>query len=162
MIDAVVRVVGLLLPGQLNAFSAARYDRTHHIAPHDDRAYTPVQLDTGTHCPALCVLCTPASTHEEGAQGARQLGAASRPGKHACTLYCGGTMQCSDWLCSTTAGEVITCSREIGVIWYLTQDWREEVRPAYSVEPPGQGIGQSPGVLGSRDPGCHGWLLVAC
>ncbi|GAB4812976.1 hypothetical protein N2152v2_000022 [Parachlorella kessleri] len=69
IIDAVVRVIGLLLPGQLNAFSAARYDASHHIAPHDDRAYTPVQLDTG---------------------------------------------------------EVITCSREIGVIWYLTKDWRAE------------------------------------
>lgn len=42
-----VRAITLLLPEQFHAFSAARYDRTHHIAPHDDRAYTPVQLDTG-------------------------------------------------------------------------------------------------------------------
>ncbi len=48
IVDAVVRVISLLLPGQLNAFSAARYDTSHHIAPHDDRAYVPVQLDTGS------------------------------------------------------------------------------------------------------------------
>ena len=41
--------------GQLNAFSAARYDTAHHIAPHDDRAYTPVRLDTGG-CTHACLL----------------------------------------------------------------------------------------------------------
>ncbi len=46
-LDTLLRAFSLLRPGQLNAFSAARYERDHHIAPHDDRAYTPVLLDTG-------------------------------------------------------------------------------------------------------------------
>ena len=41
-VDAVCRLFSLLQPGALNAFSAARYMRSDHIAPHDDRAYTPV------------------------------------------------------------------------------------------------------------------------
>jgi hypothetical protein len=36
------RAVGLLLPGEVASFSAARYGAGHHIEPHDDRAYTDV------------------------------------------------------------------------------------------------------------------------
>ncbi|PSC76917.1 cupin superfamily subfamily [Micractinium conductrix] len=68
-LKALLRAFTLLRPEQLNAFSAARYDRGHHIAPHDDRAYTPVKLDTG---------------------------------------------------------EVITCSRDLTCVYYLTSDWQEE------------------------------------
>ena len=46
-LEALLRAFTLLVPDQFNAFSAARYERGHHIAPHDDRAYTPVRLDTG-------------------------------------------------------------------------------------------------------------------
>ena len=41
-LQAVFRVLGLLLPESLNTFSAAKYCKQHHIAPHDDRAYTQV------------------------------------------------------------------------------------------------------------------------
>jgi hypothetical protein len=43
-LQAVFRVLGLLLPESLNTFSAAKYSKQHHIAPHDDRAYTQVML----------------------------------------------------------------------------------------------------------------------
>lgn len=46
-LEALLRAFSLLAPDQFNTFSAARYETDHHIAPHDDRAYTPVQLDTG-------------------------------------------------------------------------------------------------------------------
>lgn len=46
-LEAAIRALTLLRPGQLHAFSAARYDARHHIAPHDDRAYTPVRMETG-------------------------------------------------------------------------------------------------------------------
>lgn len=46
-LEALLRAFSLLAPEQFNAFSAARYETDHHIAPHDDRAYTPVQLDSG-------------------------------------------------------------------------------------------------------------------
>ena len=46
-LEALLRAFSLLLPDQFNAFSVARYERGHHIAPHDDRAYTPVMLDSG-------------------------------------------------------------------------------------------------------------------
>eukprot|EP00887_Chlorella_sp_A99_P003532 scaffold7.g3532.t1 len=46
-LDIVLRALAALVPGQYNAFSAGRYDAGHHIDPHDDRAYTPVMLDTG-------------------------------------------------------------------------------------------------------------------
>jgi hypothetical protein len=38
-----LRIFAVLLPDKLNSFSAARYDASHHIAPHDDRAYTDVR-----------------------------------------------------------------------------------------------------------------------
>lgn len=65
-LEALLRVFTLLLPDQLHALSAARYLRSDGIAPHDDRAYTPVQLDTG---------------------------------------------------------KVISCSRDIAVIWYGCREW---------------------------------------
>ncbi|KXZ57006.1 hypothetical protein GPECTOR_1g909 [Gonium pectorale] len=68
-LDAVTRLFSLVRPGALNSFSAARYCRSDHIAPHDDRAYTQVRLDNG---------------------------------------------------------RVITTSRTLAVIYYLTKDWREE------------------------------------
>ncbi|GLC38925.1 hypothetical protein PLESTB_000462000 [Pleodorina starrii] len=46
-LDAVVRLFSLVRPDSLNAFSAAKYCKQDHIAPHDDRAYTQVQLDNG-------------------------------------------------------------------------------------------------------------------
>lgn len=36
----ILRVFTLLFPDAYCTFSAARYDQSHHIAPHDDRAYT--------------------------------------------------------------------------------------------------------------------------
>eukprot|EP01121_Diplochlamys_sp_Union-15-3_P022170 TRINITY_DN9360_c0_g1_i4.p1 TRINITY_DN9360_c0_g1~~TRINITY_DN9360_c0_g1_i4.p1 ORF type:complete len:224 (+),score=42.17 TRINITY_DN9360_c0_g1_i4:50-721(+) len=42
------RVISILLPGELNTFSAAKYEKTHHIMPHDDRAYTDVLMEDGT------------------------------------------------------------------------------------------------------------------
>jgi hypothetical protein len=48
-LGALLRAFTLLLPGELSTFSAARYERTHGIAPHDDRAYTDVRLNTGAH-----------------------------------------------------------------------------------------------------------------
>lgn len=42
-LDAVTRLFTLLRPDSLHAFSAARYCRSDHIAPHDDRAYTQVR-----------------------------------------------------------------------------------------------------------------------
>ncbi|GLI68866.1 hypothetical protein VaNZ11_013412 [Volvox africanus] len=68
-LDAVVRLFSLVRPGSLNAFSAARYCKTDHIAPHDDRAYTQVKLDSG---------------------------------------------------------RIITASRTLAIIYYLTRDWHEE------------------------------------
>lgn len=47
-LQPVYRALALLLPNSLNTFSAARYNETHHIAPHDDRAYTEVLMDDGT------------------------------------------------------------------------------------------------------------------
>jgi hypothetical protein len=46
-LEALLRAFTVLLPDHLSAISAARYERDHHIAPHDDRAYTPVLLDSG-------------------------------------------------------------------------------------------------------------------
>ncbi|GIL72735.1 hypothetical protein Vretimale_4446 [Volvox reticuliferus] len=68
-LDAVVRLFSLVRPGSLNSFSAAKYCKTDHIAPHDDRAYAQVKLDSG---------------------------------------------------------RIITASRTLAVIFYLTRDWREE------------------------------------
>lgn len=45
---ALLRVFPVLLPDEpYSTFSAARYDCSHHIDPHDDRAYTQVQRDDG-------------------------------------------------------------------------------------------------------------------
>ncbi|PNH05048.1 hypothetical protein TSOC_008726 [Tetrabaena socialis] len=41
------RLFSLLRPGALCSFSAAKYCKSDHIAPHDDRAYTQVRLDSG-------------------------------------------------------------------------------------------------------------------
>lgn len=70
-LQSLLRLFILLLPDQLNAFSAARYGAKDHIEPHDDRAYVPVQLEE--------------------------------------------------------RGEVITCSRDIAVIYYLTKDWSRDM-----------------------------------
>ncbi len=52
-LDAVTRLFTLLRPDSLHAFSAARYCRSDHIAPHDDRAYTQVR-----GCGAPLQLCS--------------------------------------------------------------------------------------------------------
>lgn len=41
-LEEVFRVFSLLLPDSLHTFSAAKYCQNHHIALHDDRAYTKV------------------------------------------------------------------------------------------------------------------------
>lgn len=41
-LDAIFRVLTLLLPDALFTFSAAKYCKQGHIKPHDDRAYTQV------------------------------------------------------------------------------------------------------------------------
>jgi hypothetical protein len=46
-IEAVTRAVSQLLPEAFSTFSGARYQRTNFIEPHDDRAYTSVQLEDG-------------------------------------------------------------------------------------------------------------------
>mmetsp|Transcript_29756 Transcript_29756/g.60081 ORF Transcript_29756/g.60081 Transcript_29756/m.60081 type:complete len:226 (+) Transcript_29756:322-999(+) len=56
------------MPGRLHTFSAGKYVRTNRIEPHDDRAYTDVQMENG---------------------------------------------------------KMVTCSRDIAVIWYLTKNWKE-------------------------------------
>lgn len=63
------RLLLMLLSDRLHTFSAARYEATHHIEPHDDRQYSKVMMNDG---------------------------------------------------------EVVECSRDIAVIYYLTKDWREE------------------------------------
>jgi len=35
------------MPENLATFSAGKYEKSHHIAPHDDRAYTDVLMDGG-------------------------------------------------------------------------------------------------------------------
>ncbi|KAL4418797.1 hypothetical protein ABPG77_010206 [Micractinium sp. CCAP 211/92] len=91
-LQALLRAFTLLLPDQLNAFSAARYERGHHIAPHDDRAYTPVMMDTG---------------------------------------------------------EVVTCSRVLTCVYYLTKDWTPDMGGALvDLEAPpeeGEASWQEPG-----------------
>ncbi|KAF5837246.1 hypothetical protein DUNSADRAFT_4637 [Dunaliella salina] len=68
-LEAVSRVLSLLLPESLHVFSAAKYTGSDHIAPHDDRAYTQVLLEDG---------------------------------------------------------QIITCSRDIAVIVYLSPNWSKE------------------------------------
>ncbi|KAK2080882.1 hypothetical protein QBZ16_000736 [Prototheca wickerhamii] len=48
LLEPLLRVFPVLLPGfEFSTFSAARYDKGHHIAPHDDRAYVAVQCEDG-------------------------------------------------------------------------------------------------------------------
>lgn len=47
-LEAFLRVFSAIRPGELNAFSAGKYERSHMIAPHDDRAYTDCVMDDGT------------------------------------------------------------------------------------------------------------------
>lgn len=47
------RVLGELLPGELNSFSAGRYLHRDHIERHDDRQYTDVRMEDGS-----TVLCS--------------------------------------------------------------------------------------------------------
>ncbi|CAE7286503.1 RIOX1, partial [Symbiodinium microadriaticum] len=47
------RVLGELLPGELNSFSAGRYLHGDHIERHDDRQYTDVRMEDGS-----TVLCS--------------------------------------------------------------------------------------------------------
>eukprot|EP00439_Symbiodinium_sp_Y106_P045289 s473_g5.t1 len=47
------RVLGELLPGELNSFSAGRYLQGDHIERHDDRQYTDVRMEDGS-----TVLCS--------------------------------------------------------------------------------------------------------
>ena len=68
-LDEIVRALSVLLPEQFNSFSAGKYERSHHIEPHDDRAYTDVMVEDGS---------------------------------------------------------VVKCSRDVALIYYLTQDWKTE------------------------------------
>lgn len=68
-LEKVVRCINLLLPGELNTFSAAKYIEGHRITPHDDKAYTTCQLEDG---------------------------------------------------------KMVLCSRDIAVIYYLTEEWTRE------------------------------------
>ena len=43
----IFRAIGILQPGHLSTFSAGKYERSNHIEPHDDRAYTNVMLEDG-------------------------------------------------------------------------------------------------------------------
>ncbi|CAE7587568.1 RIOX1 [Symbiodinium natans] len=52
-LDRLFRVLGELLPGELNSFSAGRYLQGDHIERHDDRQYTDVRMDDGS-----TVLCS--------------------------------------------------------------------------------------------------------
>lgn len=68
-LDIILRMFSILLEDQLSVFSAGKYGKADHIAEHDDKAFTDVQLDTG---------------------------------------------------------KIVTCSRDIAVIYYLTKDWTED------------------------------------
>lgn len=46
-LEQLFRLFSLLLPEELNSFSVARYTHGHHIATHDDRAYTDVIMEDG-------------------------------------------------------------------------------------------------------------------
>lgn len=70
-LEDLLRVFTLLLPETLQVFSAAKYSKSDHIAPHDDRAYVPIHLED--------------------------------------------------------TGEIITCSRDVAVIYYLTKGWNREM-----------------------------------
>lgn len=70
-LQPLLRIFTLLYPDALNAFSAAKYEGGDHIAPHDDRAYTPVVMDD--------------------------------------------------------TKEIIQCSRDVAIIYYLTKGWNAEM-----------------------------------
>lgn len=108
-LEALLRAFSLLAPDQLHAFSAARYERGHHIAPHDDRAYTPVRLDTGAR-----------RGLEWGQRGARSTA------WRAVLLPAAADHHpaCLPPACAC-AGEVVSCSRDLTVVYYLTKDWTE-------------------------------------
>jgi len=46
-LESVFRLFSMVQPGELHTFSAAKYQKNHHIAPHDDRAYTNVRMENG-------------------------------------------------------------------------------------------------------------------
>ena len=74
-LEALLRVFTILLPEHLNVFSAAKYQRSDRIAPHDDKAYTPIQMED--------------------------------------------------------TGEVVVCSRDITLVYYLAKDWKPEMGGAF-------------------------------
>lgn len=157
--QALLRAFSLICPDQLNAFSAARYERGHHIAPHDDRAYTPVRLDTGGWVPGalpapavrleamLAVLLRPATAGLRGDAMVRAAAGQAARSVRACAPWCpslprmrGGDVQPRpdlrlnhaparaarphpSHLCRAPAGEVVTCSRDLTCVYYLTKDW---------------------------------------
>ena len=43
----IFRTISVLQPGRLNTFSAGKYEKSNHIEPHDDRAYTDVFVNEG-------------------------------------------------------------------------------------------------------------------
>jgi hypothetical protein len=47
-LESVYRALALLRPGELHSFSAAKYQSSHHIAPHDDKAFTNCKMDDGS------------------------------------------------------------------------------------------------------------------
>ncbi len=49
-LEPLLRVFSLLDEDALCTFSAARYDRTHHIVAHDDRQHVDMMLDSGEVC----------------------------------------------------------------------------------------------------------------
>jgi len=70
-LEAVSRVLSLLLPESLHVFSAAKYTGSDHIAPHDDRAFTQVLLEDGRviSCSrdiAVIVYLSPQWSKEQG------------------------------------------------------------------------------------------------
>ena len=44
-LEAIFRAIAVLQPGRLNTFSAGKYEKSNHIEPHDDRAYTDVLVE---------------------------------------------------------------------------------------------------------------------
>lgn len=74
-LEELLRVFMLLLPEHLNVFSAAKYQRSDRIAPHDDKAFTPIRM--------------------------------------------------------ADTGEVVLCSRDITMVYYLAKDWKPEMGGAF-------------------------------
>ncbi len=61
-LERLLRAVAAVLPGELSSFSAARYGLSHHIVPHDDRAYTEA---------TLCPFCSSAAIVRQYTYGKR-------------------------------------------------------------------------------------------